>query len=93
MNPEVDHPLTAPVSSSSVTVPDTAHPLRGLLPYLLKAGLWVVLLYYAANAFTTGSFWVVSLNVFVFSLPLALSGIYRSYPGPTPILTDSPSCD
>lgn len=50
----------------------------GVLAYLIKAALGAVLLYYAANAFTTDSFWIVSLSVFVFSLPIALSGIYSS---------------
>lgn len=49
-----------------------------VLPYLIKSAIGALLLYYAANAFATNSFWIVSLSVFVFSLPLALSGIYAS---------------
>lgn len=75
MNLEVDHDNSN--SEFDPRSPDK-HSMQGLLPYFIKASIWALLLYYAANAFATYSFWVVSLSVFVFSLPIALSGIYSS---------------
>lgn len=61
------HPQPSPMSAA-----------REFFSYLVKASLWAVLLFYFANVFATGRFWVVSLGVFLFSLPIALNGIYSS---------------
>jgi hypothetical protein len=47
-----------------------------LFPFLVKATAWAMLVYLTAQEFATSNLWVVILSVFVFSIPIALSGIY-----------------
>lgn len=47
-----------------------------LLSFTLKAVLWGLLTYALGAGFATQEFWVVALGVFLFSVPIALSGFY-----------------
>jgi hypothetical protein len=46
--------------------------------FLLKSVCWFAITFLMAWGFATGHFWVVVLSVFLFSVPVALSGIYAS---------------
>ncbi|MFO8084256.1 MAG: hypothetical protein R6U27_08065 [Desulfobacterales bacterium] len=49
---------------------------QGFFLFFIKASFWAVITYFLAKKFAVGNFWIVVFSVFLFSIPMALCGIY-----------------
>ena len=64
-------------TNTYATTPSDA-AIFAFIPFFLKSVVWCGLTYFMATHFATSQFWIVVLSVFLFSVPIALSGIYAA---------------
>lgn len=63
----------SPQASANVSAP----AVTGALAFMLRAGVWLLLCWVMARYLLTGMFWQALVAIVLFSLPLALIGIYE----------------
>lgn len=66
-----------PSDSSQPQLPPAVPVLTGVLAFMLRAGIWLLLCWLMATQLLSGLFWQALLAVVLLSLPLALTGIYE----------------